>query len=89
MNSFKQTLIDAIEDNKMEMVNPSREYTDMEIVWMRGYNQALSDMLSDFTEDYDKFLNDMIKLRPIGMLYSDVIENTNGYEQDRIEEVAG
>ena len=61
MNSFKQTLIEAIEDNKMEMVNPSREYTDMEIVWMRGYNQALSDMLSDFTEDYDKFLNDMIK----------------------------
>jgi hypothetical protein len=62
MNSFKQTLLDAIEDNKMEMVNPSREYTDMEIVWMRGYNQALQDMLSDFTEDYNKFLEDMIKL---------------------------
>jgi hypothetical protein len=62
MDSFKQTLIDAIEDNKMEMVNPSREYTDKEIVWMRGYNQALSDMLSDFTEDYNKFLEDMIKL---------------------------
>jgi hypothetical protein len=61
MNSFKQTLIDAIEDNKMEMVNPSREYTDKEIVWMRGYNQALQDMLSDFTEDYNKFLEDMIK----------------------------
>ena len=62
MNSFKQTLVDAIEENKMEMVNPSREYTDKEIVWMRGYNQALSDMLSDFTEDYNKFLEDMIKL---------------------------
>ncbi len=62
MNSFKQTLIDAIEDNKVEMVNPSREYTDMEIVWMRGYNQALQDMLSDFTEDYNNFLEDMIKL---------------------------
>ena len=62
MNSFKQTLLDAIEDNKMEMVNPSREYTDMEIIWLRGYNQALQDMLSDFTEDYNKFLEDMIKL---------------------------
>ncbi len=62
MNSFKQTLIDAIEDNKVEMVNPSREYTDMEIIWLRGYNQALQDMLSDFTEDYNKFLEDMIKL---------------------------
>ncbi len=62
MNSFKQTLIDAIEDNKMEMVNPSREYTAKEIIWLRGYNQALQDMLSDFTEDYNKFLEDMIKL---------------------------
>ena len=87
MNSFKQTLIDAIEDNKMEMVNPSREYTDMEIIWLRGYNQALQDMLSDFTEDYNKFLEDMIKnslnwsvwLRHRVMLYLDVIE-TNGYE---------
>ncbi len=61
MNSFKQTLIDAIEENKMEMVNPSREYTDNEIIWLRGYNQALQDMLSDFTEDYNKFLEDMIK----------------------------
>jgi len=61
MNSFKQTLIDAIEDNKVEMVNPSREYNDMEIIWLRGYNQALQDMLSDFTEDYNKFLEDMIK----------------------------
>ena len=62
MNSFKQTLVDAIEENKMEMVNPSREYTDNEIIWLRGYNQALQDMLSDFTEDYNKFLEDMIKL---------------------------
>lgn len=62
MNSFKQTLIDAIEENKVEMVNPSHEYTDMEIIWLRGYNQALQDMLSDFTEDYNKFLEDMIKL---------------------------
>ena len=61
MNSFKQTLIDAIEDNKMEMVNPSREYTAKEIIWLRGYNQALQDTLSDFTEDYNKFLEDMIK----------------------------
>lgn len=62
MNQFKQTLIDAIMENKEEMVNPSREYTDNEIIWMRGYNQALQDMLSDFTEDYDKFINDLIKL---------------------------
>jgi hypothetical protein len=62
MNSFKQTLVDAIEENKMEMVNPSREYTAKEIIYLHGYNQALQDMLNDFTEDYNKFLEDMIKL---------------------------
>ena len=61
MDKFKQALVEAIEDNKTEMVAPSREYTDMEIVWMRGYNQALQDMLDDFTEDYSKFLENLIK----------------------------
>lgn len=55
--SFKQSLIDAIEDNQMEMVMPSREYTDSEIVWMKGYNQALKDML----EDYDNDVEDAIQ----------------------------
>jgi len=44
------------------MVNPSREYTSKEIIYLHGYNQALQDMLNDFTEDYNKFLEDMIKL---------------------------
>ena len=55
--SFKQSLIGAIEDNQMEMVMPSREYTDSEIVWMKGYNQALKDML----EDYDNDVEDAIQ----------------------------
>ena len=55
--SFKQSLIDAIEDNQMEMIMPSREYTDSEIVWMKGYNQALKDML----EDYDNDIEDAIQ----------------------------
>ena len=55
--SFKQSLIDAIEDNQMEMVMPSREHTDSEIVWMKGYNQALKDML----EDYDNNIEDAIQ----------------------------
>jgi hypothetical protein len=36
MDQFKQTLIDAIQDNIEEMINPSREYTDKEIIWKRG-----------------------------------------------------
>ena len=55
--SFKQSLLDAIEDNKLEMVMPSREYSDGEIIWMRGYTQALKDMI----EDYDNDIEDAIK----------------------------
>ena len=55
--SFKQSILDAIEDNKLEMVMHSREYSDGEIIWMRGYTQALKDMI----EDYDNDIEDAIK----------------------------
>lgn len=55
--SFKQSLLDAIEDNQMEMIMPSREYNEGEIVWMKGYTQALKDML----EDYDNDIEDAIQ----------------------------
>lgn len=35
----------AIQDNKMELVNPSREYSDAEIIFMKGYIQSLEDTL--------------------------------------------
>jgi hypothetical protein len=55
--SFKQSILDAIEDNQLEMIMPSREYNDNEIIWMRGYTQALKDMI----EDYDNDIEDAIK----------------------------
>jgi len=30
---------------------PSREYSEEERVYMRGYNQALEDMLEDYDDD--------------------------------------
>jgi len=53
MANFKQSLLDALEDNRLEMIMPSREYTDNEIIWMRGYNQALEDMLADYNDDIE------------------------------------
>jgi len=53
MTNFKQSLLDALEDNQMEMIMPSREYTDNEIIFMRGYNQALQDMLADYDNDIE------------------------------------
>lgn len=53
MANFKQSLLDALEDNRLEMLMPSREYTDNEIIWMRGYQQALEDMLCDYDNDIE------------------------------------
>jgi len=61
MENYRKSLTDAIEDNKIELIAPSREYNENEIIWMRGYNQALQDMLEDFDNDFENFLNDMIK----------------------------
>ena len=49
--TFKETLLVTIEDNRLELLMPSREYTEEERVYMRGYNQALEDMLADYNDD--------------------------------------
>lgn len=49
--TFKETLLATIEDNRLEMLIPSREYTEEERVYMRGYNQALEDMLEDYDNE--------------------------------------
>jgi len=61
MEQFKKSLVEAIENTNEEFVSPSREYSEHDIIFMMGYKQALQDMLEDFTEDYDKFLNELIK----------------------------
>ena len=48
---FKEILLATIEDNRLELLMPSREYTEEERVYMRGYNQALEDMLEDYDDD--------------------------------------
>ena len=61
MDNYRKLLTNSIEDNKIELLAPSREYTEEEIIYMKGYNQALQDMLDDFDNDYENFLNDIIK----------------------------
>ena len=50
---FKEYLQQAIEDNRLEMLIPSRERSEEEVLWMRGYQQALEDMFEDYTDDLD------------------------------------
>ena len=51
---FKEYLQQAIEDNHLEMLIPSRERSEEEVLWMRGYQQALEDMFEDYNDDLDK-----------------------------------
>jgi len=59
MESFRNNLKDIIEDNHLESLIPSREYTENEQIYMRGYTQALEDMLEDFNASMDEFYKDV------------------------------
>ena len=39
----------AIYENKMELITPSREYTDREVAYIKGYIQSLEDMLGELS----------------------------------------
>lgn len=62
MVNFKKLLQETLEDNRIEMLMESREYTEDERVYMRGYNAALSDMLEDFNAEYNEFMENINKI---------------------------
>lgn len=62
MINFKKLLQETLDDNRIEMLMESREYTEDERVYMRGYNAALNDMLEDFIAEYDEFLKNANKI---------------------------
>ena len=56
MVNFKELLQQSLADNQMESLMPSREYTQNERIYMRGYTDALADMLEDFNAEYNAFM---------------------------------
>jgi hypothetical protein len=61
MTNFKELLQQTLADNQMESLMPSREYTQDERIYMRGYTDALSDMLEDFNAEYNDFIENTYK----------------------------
>ena len=39
----------SIYENKMELITPSREYSDKEVAYIKGYIQSLEDILEELT----------------------------------------
>ena len=62
MVNFKKLLQETLDDNRIEMLMESREYTEDERIYMRGYNAALSDMLEDFLAEYNEFMENVNKI---------------------------
>jgi len=56
MVNFKKSLSEALADNQIESLIPSREYTQDERIYMQGYTDALADMLEDFNAEYNAFM---------------------------------
>ena len=56
MVNFKKVLSEALADNQIETLMPSREYTENERIYMQGYTDALADMLEDFNAEFDEFI---------------------------------
>ena len=56
MKNFKDLLEETIAENQIESLLPSREYSENERIYMRGYNAALNDILEDFNAEYSGFI---------------------------------
>ena len=56
MDNFKKLLQETIDENRIELLVESREYSENERIYMRGYNAALSDMLDDFNSEFSEFM---------------------------------
>jgi pyruvate-formate lyase len=50
MKEYIKILKEAIEYNNSEMVDNAEHYTNDEMVFMKGYTQALKDVLDDLNE---------------------------------------
>ena len=45
--ALEYILKETIHDNKMELIQPSKEYTDLEVAYIKGYIQSLEDTLRE------------------------------------------
>jgi len=45
--TMEHVIKSAIYENKMELIDPSREYNNVEVAYIKGYIQSLEDILEE------------------------------------------
>ena len=67
MKEYIKILKEAIEYNNSEMVDNAEHYTNDEMVFMKGYTQALKDVLDDLNETISDDNSEFYTLRKFNL----------------------
>ena len=60
--TLEYVLKSSIYENKMELIDPSREYTEKEVEYIKGYIQSLEDTLYELEIIREEDLNNVYKI---------------------------
>ncbi len=60
--TLEYVLKSSIYENKMELIDPSREYTEKEVAYIKGYIQSLEDTLYELEIIREEDLNNVYKI---------------------------
>jgi hypothetical protein len=67
MKEYIKILKEAIEYNNFEMADNAEHYTNDEMVFMKGYTQALKDVLDDLNETISDDNSEFYTLRKFNL----------------------
>ena len=60
--TLEYVLKSSIYENKMELIEPSREYTEKEVAYIKGYIQSLEDTLYELEVIREEDLNNVYRI---------------------------
>ena len=60
--TLEYVLKSSIYENKMELISPSRKYSDKEVAYIKGYIQSLEDTLYELEVIREEDLNNVYRI---------------------------